>query len=206
MLVFSLAGCGFHRVAADDGVMTAAASDLGTTDPGATDLGATDGGATDGNVASTGGIGPGPLGALPAGFCCNSNADCRSRSCAGLFDPVHYCTDECDHNSLCSAYGGNFICDGNGTGYCATATTPATCVDPSLYHYGAKPIGSCCQSGFDKSGQECLGGLCVATGPSTNPFFCTQGCDRDTPCPASYVCNSVGFCSLPDPNAAYACH
>jgi len=190
MLAFALLGCGFQRTSSDDG-------------------GAPIGGAptdmlvVDGNVTSA--VGPGPLGALPTGFCCSSNDDCRSRNCAGLFDPVHYCTDECDHDSLCSAWGGDFKCDVSGTGYCMAGSTPTTCLDPSLYHPGSKPIGACCQSGFDKSGQECLGGLCNSTGPTANPFYCTQGCDRDTPCPAPYVCNSASFCSLPDPNAAYTC-
>ena len=202
--VCALFACGFHRASMDDG---------GDVPPDQADLAGSNGNMvvidgdmalTDGNMASAGGSGPGPLGALPAGFCCNTNDDCRSRNCAGLLLPVHYCTDECDHDSLCSTWGGNFTCDLN-SGTCVTATTPATCLDPSLYHYGGKPIGSCCQSGFDKSGQECQGGLCNATGPSANPFYCTQGCDRNTPCPAPYVCNSASFCSLPDPNAAYSC-
>jgi hypothetical protein len=198
LLAFAIAGCGFHRTSSDYGGEAAdlAGADLFGVAP--ADLAT-----SDGNTA--GGTGPGPVGALPTGFCCNSDDDCRSRNCAGLLEPVHYCTDECDHDSLCSAWGGDFKCDVNGTGYCVTATAPANCLAPSVYPYGTKPIGSCCQSGFDKSGQECLGGLCNATGPSSNPFYCTQGCDRNTPCPAPYVCNSASFCSLPDPNATYTC-
>ena len=189
MLAGALAGCGFHRTSPDDGGA-----------PAATDLAGSDGGG-----GSTGGTGAGPLGALPAGVCCSSNDDCRSRNCTGLFLPVHYCTDECDHDSLCSVWGGSLACD-TSSGTCVATTTPATCLDPALYHYGTKPLGSCCQSGFDKSGQECLGGRCAATGPASNPFYCTQGCDPSTPCPAPYVCNSASFCSLPDPNAPYQCN
>ena len=208
MAAAALSGCGFQRASSDDG--GDAPGDLGpdaaTAQPGADLAGAGDLGAAGADLAAGGGTGPGPLGALPAGFCCTSNDDCRSRDCAALPDATRYCSDECDHDSLCSAWGGSFKCDVNGTGLCIPAAAQTTCVDPSLYHYGEKPIGACCQSGFDKSGQECLGGLCNATGPDSNPFYCTQGCDTQTPCPAPYECNSVGFCSLPDPNAPYTCH
>jgi hypothetical protein len=204
LLACAALGCGFHRASTDDGGEPAGdlAGDLAGGDP---VVGAPPDMALAGS-SNTGGTGPGPLGALPAGFCCNSDADCRSRNCAGQLDPVHYCTDECDHDSICSAWGGAFKCDVSGTGMCVTTTSPATCLDPALYHYGTKPIGACCQSGFDKAGQECQGGLCNATGPAANPFYCTQGCDRNTPCPAPYTCNSASFCSLPDPSAPYSCH
>ncbi len=198
IVVYALGGCGFHRTATDDG----GAPPGDAADGGASAASAA---AIDMAVIDVGGTGPGPLGALPTGFCCNSDADCRSRNCAALLEPVHYCSDPCDHDSLCSAWGGSFVCDPGGSGWCVSATVQATCLDPSLYHYGTRPIGACCQSGFDQSGQECAGGLCNATGPSSNPFYCTQGCGRDAPCPAPYVCNAASFCSLPDANAAYAC-
>jgi hypothetical protein len=200
VFVVFVAACGFERTSTveDGGVDDLAGADLTGADLLGVDL------STPGNDAQMGGTGGGPLGALPAGFCCTSNDDCRSRRCRALAGGGQFCTDDCDHDSICSVWGGQFSCDTNASGECV-AKPGATCLDPSLYHYGERPIGSCCQVGFDKSGQECLGGLCDATGPDSNPFYCTQGCDGNTPCPAPYVCNSASFCSLSDPNAPYTC-
>jgi hypothetical protein len=204
LLAFA-AGCGFQALPNGDGGM-----DLGSADLSGLDLTGADltGGAPD-MTMSGGGTGPGPAGALPAGFCCASNSECRSRRCRSINSQM-VCTDDCDHDGICTAYGANMKCDSAGTGECIGngAASPA-CVDPSTYHYGTKAIGSCCSSGFDKSGAECVGGLCDATGPQSNPFFCTQGCDGNTPCPGPYTCflaaGTSGFCALPDPNAAYTC-
>src|SRR5207253_10532666 len=105
-----------------------------------------------------GGTGPGPAGALPAGFCCSGNAECRSRRCRSI-NGMGICTDDCDHDSICTAYGAAMKCDTAGSGECVATGGGTTCVDASQYHYGTKAIGACCSSGFDKAGAEC-----VATG------------------------------------------
>jgi hypothetical protein len=201
-----LSGCGF-RASNGDGGSTDLSGGGGEDLSGLDLLGVDLTGTTPPDMTmSGGGTGPGPAGALPAGYCCNNNPDlCRSRRCRALSNGTSFCTDDCDHDSLCSVWGGAFKCDTTGTGECIASSSATTCLDPSTYQYGTKAIGACCQSGFDKSGQECVGGLCDATGPTSNPFYCTQGCDGNTPCPAPYTCTSAGFCALPDPNAPYTC-
>jgi hypothetical protein len=136
--------------------------------------------------------GPGPLGALPAGFCCNSDEECRSRACISQSVGPKYCSELCDADPVCSVWNSSFHCD-PGTGVCAPIAVPYNCRPANEYAYGTKPLGACCASGFSMSGQECLGGLCESTGNPANPFYCTQGCDGKTPCPGGYSC-VVAFC------------
>jgi len=204
LMILFASGCGFRALSGDGGVDGAAADDLSGADLTGADLAGVDLSGSDLTITG-GGTGPGPAGALPAGFCCTSVDQCRSRRCRALGNGTSFCTDDCDHDSICSVWGGAFKCNTGATGECIAVSSSTTCLDPSLYHYGTKPIGACCQSGFDKAGQECVGGLCNATGPISNPFYCTQGCTGNTPCPAPYVCNSAAFCSLPDPSAPYTC-
>lgn len=198
--VAMLAGCGFHPQGGDLGAADLAGVDLKGVDLRGADLAGVD-------LAGGGGTGAGPLGALPTGFCCHANSDCRSRDCVSIGGGPTVCLDHCASDPVCAAWSPMFHCD-QGSGSCAPVGGSSTCLDPSGYHYGDKAIGTCCASGFVKSGQECLGGLCEATGNDANPFYCTQGCDQETPCPSPYEC-AAGFCWIPqtisDPNFMYTC-
>src|SRR4051812_11295091 len=203
VMLVCLAGCGFERALPDDGGV----DDLGSVDLVGLDLTGVDLTGFGADMTVTGETGKGPLGALPAGYCCASDEDCRSRACVhinGATSPT-MCTDECDHDSSCSAWGGALKCQSGG-GYClAVDPTTFTCLDPSTFVHGTKATGSCCSSGFDKAGEECLGGICNATGPESNPFFCTQGCGGATGCPPGFTCNSLHWCWKDDPQAPYTC-
>jgi hypothetical protein len=150
-----------------------------------------------------GGTGPGPLGALPAGFCCTGNEQCRNRLCMAIGGGPSYCADDCRSDTGCDAWGA-FRCDTNNS-YCVPAAATYDCLPQAQYTYGTKPTGACCQAGFDKAGQECAGGLCYAQGPDSNPFFCTQGCDSNAPCPPGHFCNIDHWCSKLDLNGTYTC-
>jgi len=185
-----VAGCGFRTLGSgSDG---GAVADLSGLPPG-TDL-----------AMQQGGTGPGPRGALPAGYCCTADTECRSRQCTTV-GSVSFCNDECHTNDLCNARGAALICNLS-TELCEPSSGSFACLDPQTYHYGTKPFGACCASGFTTSGEECLGGLCNATGPSSNPFRCTQGCSATASdaCPSGFSC-MIGWCWPNDPNSTYTC-
>lgn len=186
-LAVSVGGCGFRNIPGDG-----------------TDLGG--GGGADLAGGGGGGVGPGPVGALPAGYCCSRREECRSRRCISVGGGPSMCTDtDCESSAQCSVWGVALTCDAT-KGYTCQPTASTACLDASTYRYGAKPFGACCASGFYRAGEECEGGLCVSVGPGTNPYYCTQGCipgvDR---CPTGFSCGSAGFCIPNDPNATYAC-
>jgi hypothetical protein len=204
MLMLLCAGCGFQGVGADLAGADLAGIDLAGVDFSGVDL---TNSVQPNDLSTSAQTGPGPLGALPSGFCCTGNSDCASRLC-GTESGVSFCTDLCDTDAVCMAYGGAFICDpGNGACLPSNPTNPI-CVPANQYVYGSKPIGSCCSHGFPKAGQECLGGKCVQTGANSNPFYCTQGCDSHSPCPGGYSCMG-GFCwiaqTVGDPNYVIQC-
>jgi hypothetical protein len=202
----ALCGCGFYDIPnnADFGLLDLGSNDLSSVDSTDPRIQVADLSTQDRTTTT---IGPGPLGALPAGFCCNSNEDCRSRDCRSDGAGPRYCSDECRSDGQCTAWSASFLCDAS-SDRCVSAVTPYTCLPAEQYVYGQKPIGSCCASGFYRSGQECLGGLCEATGNDANPFYCTQGCDDMNPCPAKYIC-ADHFCwieqSFSDQNFIYTC-
>jgi hypothetical protein len=175
-----MCSCGFRGlgVGADSGVP---GSDGGAGDlaSGAGDL-----------AAPAGGNGPGPLGALPTGFCCAANEQCRSRQCFSFASGPYYCADFCDTTLQCSGFSTQFTCDPNGS--CAPINDSYSCLDGATYSYGSKPTGACCDGAAQRPGQECLGGWCLRTGATTDPFYCTQGCNNLTACPAGYTCHSLG--------------
>lgn len=205
-LVIVAGGCGFQRLPSDADLGgdagTDAAGDAGV-DPGG-DLGGDAGTDAGADLAPSGPTGPGPLGALPAGYCCSADDQCRSRSCLSVGGGPKFCSDECSSDGVCNVWGGKFVCAGNGT--CVPQDQTYGCLDPETYVRGTWPTGACCTAGHPKSGQECAGGWCISTGPVSNPFFCTQGCSASAPCPAGYACNADNkWCWKIDPNAPYTC-
>lgn len=163
----------------------------GTSSGGTTSGGASSGGTTSGGSGG-GQTGPGPHGALPTGYCCNTDEDCRYRACLD-FGGVKVCSDRCLSNAAC-ATGPGFACSKT-TEQCEPTGAPA-CIPASEWKVGPQPIGACCvATGDGTAGEECQGNLCMAFGPTSNPFICTQACDTPKDCPANYKCETqVGFC------------
>jgi hypothetical protein len=174
--------------------------------------GGSDASATADLSSPSGGTGPGPLGAIPTGYCCSSSEQCRGRLCGQLGTGPYYCSDFCSDDTPCTGWSTEYRCD-VGFGRCVPVNDPYTCIDGASYQYGSKPTGSCCVSDGERAGQDCQGGLCLRVGPLTNPGFCSQGCDTQSPCPSGYGCHlqmdDKGECwpnaSLADVNTVYTC-
>src|SRR5579883_2022190 len=54
-----------------------------------------DSGGGGGDSGSGQATGPGPWGALPTGYCCTSNDDCRHRNCIDTGGGIKMCSDDC---------------------------------------------------------------------------------------------------------------
>lgn len=190
------AGCQGQTVG-DSGTGGAAGLPGGAGGTGGTGSGgAGSGGASTGGASTGGGggaqTGPGPHGALPTGYCCTTDEDCRYRACLE-FGGVKMCSDRCMSNAAC-ATGPGFVCS-KATEQCEPGGTPS-CIPGDQWKLGAEAIGACCvATGDGTAGEECQGNLCMAFGPTSNPFICTQACDTPKDCPANYKCETqVGFC------------
>lgn len=128
--------------------------------------------------------GPGPRGALPNGYCCTADTDCRARSCvAGM------CADTCADEDGCLDTAGPFTCEGaRGEKRCVPQGA-VTCVPAASFARGTKKLGECCVATHDaRAGLECEGGRCDAFGPTTNPYICGQACEKAADCPGAYMC------------------
>jgi hypothetical protein len=191
-IVALLCGCGFHAVEA--GADLAGAPDLAAPDA-ALDLAAPDAAAPDAapfdlargpDLTGIGGFGSGPLGTMPTGGCCTSDADCRGRRCVN--GPTPFCGDYCTDNTICQQYSNQYFC---GVGlYCVAGAVGNTCLD--LPPYGLKATGDCCGSA-QPLGVECAGNLCIRSGAASNPMYCSQGCTLDGDCPAGFLCMATAI-------------
>jgi hypothetical protein len=175
-----------------------------------------DGGGGGGDLASGdlpqpddgGGFGPGPLGALQRGFCCNAPAECASRECFGVDGGPTFCSGLCVTDNDCNAFSPmkQYTCD-QSSGFCFPKANPYNCADPATNRYGNKPTGACCSAAL-----ECEGGLCSAAGPAaTQPLYCMQGCLGPAECPTGFTCEpSTQSCVANEneqmPPQIYACH
>lgn len=145
--------------------------------------------------------GPGQFGALPSGYCCATNADCRYRNCK-TFGPIKMCSDPCDSNDGCNSAPG-LTCN-NGNMACEPATALG-CVPAAQWQLGTKQLGDCCVATHDgHAGQECVGNRCVAFGPVSNPYICTNACSKPSDCPGAYMCSIDQFC-VPSNTTSYTC-
>ena len=143
----------------------------------------------DASVVDPASVGAGPFGALPSGYCCASDADCRNRHCE-LVNGTKMCLDFCLSNDDCTGIATGFHCAFNqdGYGFCEPSPSITTCASASLYHHGTKPLGACCQLLADgRMGTECLGGSCTQNG-SQNPYVCSQDCTQTGSCPPKFTC------------------
>jgi len=141
-----------------------------------------------GEVVDPATVGAGPLGALPTGYCCSSDDDCRNRHCENV-GGAKMCLDFCLDDDACTGITTGFHCALNteGYGFCQPTSTAPTCVAKATYRHGLKPLGSCCQPlGDGRQGSECLSGVCDRNG-ADNPYLCTTDCGKAT-CPATFTC------------------
>lgn len=150
-------------------------------------VGEADGGQS-GADADHGGSGPGPHGALPSGYCCATDADCRYRQCVQV-GPVKMCLDYCSSDAGCEGLRDGFRCDDKSS-RCEPLSAPTSCRPASEYRYGAGKIGDCCAPRGDASaGAECAGNLCNAFGAARNPYICSIPCEWGAgDCPGGYSC------------------
>ncbi len=179
--------------------------------------GSSSGGSSGGGSGSSSGgdggsaAGPGPEGALPTGYCCTSNEDCRNRYCVDLGGGNKMCEDECDGSqSACQGLLSGFTCtwdDAMVDGFCEPTSPSTQCVPADQYQHGTKPDGACCSAtGNATSGQECLSGNCGAFGDQSNPYICNLACDATHTCPGTSLCSNVGVYSVCVPLAnTYTC-
>jgi hypothetical protein len=151
--------------------------------------------------------GPGPHGALPTGYCCSSDLECRQRRCAEL-GGVRLCQDHCDAEETCNARLPGYSCRKNdaGIGLCAPVGAPS-CTPAAAFPRGRKSTGQCCDprmSGL--TGQECEGNHCVSVHDTANPWVCTNACSAAKDCPIGYACMVASYYRLCFPSAkTYGC-
>jgi hypothetical protein len=134
--------------------------------------------------------GPGPFGALPSGYCCEQNSECRSRNCISVRG-AQVCADDCSRDDTCAGGLLAMTCVGataSERGHCEIVP-PALCLPSKTFELGTGKLGSCCTATGDiTNGRECLGGHCAATGVNTNPYICSNTCSKRSDCPGAYLC------------------
>jgi len=140
--------------------------------------------------------GPGPWGALPTGYCCTSDEQCRFRACRE-FNGIRMCVDDCSHLGGCQGHLAGFTCEGAPWGQCAPIAPDQACVPAHTFPGGPKELGACCTATRDgAAGLECEGGRCVAFGDQSNPFFCSRVCSKPADCPPPHTCSPVSGHSI----------
>ncbi len=133
----------------------------------------------------------------PGGYCCSSDADCRSHACVEV-EGQKICLDRCRATVTCenaATNGAGFTCDWDRvTDYGSCRPPPGfTCVPPERFVPGTRKDGDCCAArGNGEAGSECAGGLCQGLGDG--PYFCTRFCTSTKDCPSSMICNALSTC------------
>ncbi len=179
-------------------VLLVGCGDFKTSSP--SDASTTNDTSTTGDASSTS-FGPGRYGALPSGYCCTKNEECRYRTCSN-FGGVMMCSDPCDSIDGCNT-APNLTC-GSASKMCEP-TGAGKCIAQSQWPLGTKKLGDCCVATHDgRAGQECEGNRCVAFGPTTNPYICTQACSKPSDCPGNFFCSIDAFC-VPSATDSYTC-
>ena len=142
------------------------------------------------------------LGALPSGYCCNADSECRFGKCSNGM-----CLDHCYSAGICKRDDVTFTCDAvnHDEGSCQP---PAgfQCLPANTYVQGNRPVGGCCTAtGDGNAGSECEGNLCIAIGDG--PFVCTQRCKTSNDCPSDYQCYELdpGYKQCIPGNPTYVC-
>ena len=150
---------------------------------------------------------PGPRGALPSGYCCTGDEQCRWRDCRDVAG-ARSCSDSCFDDDGCNATAGMRCvgATGNTPGHCEPVA-PGACLPAAQFHYGADKVGACCTATHDgRAGLDCEGGLCWAFGGLSNPYICIHVCTKAADCPADYLCSFAEHFSVCVPLAdPYTC-
>ncbi len=158
------------------------------------------------DLFSAGGTGPGPRGALPSGYCCTADTDCRYRDCQ-LFNGSQICMDPCQSDDACKGSVPGLHCNKT-EGRCEPLDTGASCVPAEKFTYGAKQLGACCLATHDGwSGFECEGNHCGSFHDMSNPYICIHTCDKASDCLGAFGCLNTGYgYSICGPQATtYSC-
>lgn len=191
----------------DSGTGGASDSDALGRDDATSSLDASDAQARD--ATSDGATGP-LANALPSGYCCTNDEQCRMRHC--LDSPSgRMCFDECsaDTQWFCDRPNLDFRCDLAAPSFDQACRPQAgesfACLDPSAFVRGTKEAGACCAMREDGLlGQECASNLCMTKG--NGPFFCTQICEAGADCPTDHDCVEHLFYKLCVPRGTtYTC-
>jgi hypothetical protein len=149
------------------------------------------------------GGGAGPFGALPFGYCCNDDSECRDRHCVQV-GSSKMCLDDCRAPETCQGktLPSGFTCDGSQSapGMCQPPSG-FTCLAANTFNLGTKPAMSCCtQTMNGTNGLECTGGHCFYYKESQDPDyeppeFCTNRCDLPQDCGKGMKCQlELGYC------------
>jgi hypothetical protein len=155
------------------------------------------------------GTGPGPHGALPSGYCCTDDSQCRYRRCVdtGGGPGTKMCLDECFQNGFCERPDITFTCEQPTPGARGHCKPPPgfTCLAQATFVRGTRKTGECCAFGTDgTAAAECDGNQCLSIGQ--NPYVCTNRCTTSQDCPGGFYCNNFGTSKACIPaNTPYTC-
>jgi len=190
------AGCGDLKTASGGGAGTSSGGD------------GADGGGNLPRETVPGGTGPGATGALPSGYCCTDDSQCRDRKCMASASGARMCMDACRSQSTCVRRDVTFTCDAGDIGDDGLCQPPLgfQCIPQSRFQRGTRQVGECCQAtGDGNAGEECDGNKCIAINKDgqNSPFVCTHRCELTKDCPSGTVCGPLKTC---DPaNLPYTC-
>jgi hypothetical protein len=136
--------------------------------------------------------GPGIYGALPSGYCCTKDAECKDRHCA---DPGggKRCMDSCLDTSFCNVPGTPYECKATTAEEPKRCTPPAgvQCLPQADFVRGKKKTGDCCVFGEGQTaGAECASHVCGNFGDG--PDICMNHCVTQADCLDGYKCELSG--------------
>jgi hypothetical protein len=198
LVTFFIGACGDLKTATPETDAGGSSSSGGNTSSssgsGSSSGTASSSGTTSSSSGTTSGpTGPGPHGALPGGFCCTRDEDCRNRHCVDTAGGK-MCLDGCrGNNDPCTRTDVQFTCDSAQfqDGWCQPPTG-FVCKPSESFQRGTKKAGACCTpTGNGTAGLECEGGLCIAIGPVTNPYVCSNSCTVPGDCEGPMICQTI---------------
>ena len=140
--------------------------------------------------------GPGIYGALPSGYCCTKDAECKGRHCADT-GGGKMCLDFCIGASDCDVPKTPFACEiptGDTLKRCVPPAGVA-CVPAAEYVRGKKAFGACCADlPGQAGGADCASHVCGSFGDGM-PYVCTSHCTGQADCPSDFKCELSGGAS-----------
>ena len=145
-----------------------------------------------GTDASSGATGPGPDGALPSGYCCTSDDECRYRHCV-QGNGTKFCSDTCVKTVDCQISDSTFTCEGAAafsSGWCQPPASFTTCVPANRFTRGTRPLGACCTpENGPELGLDCQSAICAST--NDGPSVCSRVCKSSAECLATQECRQL---------------